>query len=351
MSELNLYDYNLPEELIAYFPIPERGRSKMLVLDKITGDSEIVDFRDIISLLNSGDCLVVNNTKVIKARLYGKKNITGAEIEFLLIHPIDEVSKKWKCMIKPGKRVKYDSKVFIYSKNKKELTDSYFKVLTHNEDGTYTVEFSCDNAYKFIENNGHMPLPPYIKREDQLSDEKWYQTVYSSVEGAVAAPTAGLHFTEDIINELKKKNISVVEITLHVGAGTFQPVSVANLEKHKMHSEQFSIDKNAVAEINKAKQAGRRVIAVGTTTTRVLETVGDENGFVHESSGWTDIFIYPPKKLKVIDCMITNFHLPKSTLIMLVSAFAGREKIMKAYNDAVNAKLRFFSYGDCMFIK
>ena len=335
------FDYYLPEELIAQVPIKERDHSRLLVLDKETGEINHERFDSIINYLNKGDVLVVNNTKVLPARLIGTKEDTNAVIEVLMLKDLGD--NKWECLSKPAKRIKVGTIV----KFSDELSA---KCIGIGEEGIRHFEFIYDGIfYEILDRLGEMPLPPYI--HEKLMDKDRYQTVYAKEVGSAAAPTAGLHFTKDLLNELKEKGIIIEEITLHVGLGTFRPVSVEDVSKHKMHSEFYSMSKSTADTLNKAKKEGRRIIAVGTTTTRTLETILRDNDEFKEINGWTDIFIYPGFKFKAIDALITNFHLPKSTLVMLVSALAGKDKIMKAYEEAVKEKYRFFSFGDAMFIK
>jgi S-adenosylmethionine:tRNA ribosyltransferase-isomerase len=351
MYNIDAYDYDLPEELIADFPKEDRASSRMLVLNRDSGEFEIKEFSSIIEYLNPNDCVVVNNTKVLKARFFGLKEGAGARIEAMLISPTKDSEKKWNCFIKPGKRVKCGTRVKLISDNETfHSTDEWYTVLEHKEDGSFVIELESDKIDSVFEKFGNIPLPPYIKRKAEKSDESRYQTVYSKEPGAVAAPTAGLHFTDEILNELENKGVGKAELTLHVGAGTFQPVSVDNIKDHKMHSEEFFLSEESADMINNTKKNGGRIIAIGTTSTRVLETLADSDGYVKAGYGWTDIFIYPPQKPKVVDLLLTNFHLPKSTLIMLVSTFAGREKVLEAYQYAINNKMRFYSYGDCMLI-
>jgi len=336
------FSYNLPEELIAQFPIEKRDSSRLLVLDKNTGEIEHKKFSDILDYLNEGDCLVVNNTRVIPARLYGEKVNTGAKIEFLLLKDLG--NKKWEVMAKPGKRVPVGTEVIFGQGILKA------KILDVVEDGNRVVEFIYDGVFnEILDKIGLMPLPPYIK--EKLKDKERYQTVYSKYDGSAAAPTAGLHFTDELLNKIKEKGINLVTVILHVGIGTFRPVKVENVEDHKMHSEYYEITKETAELINETIKKGKRVITVGTTTCRVLETVANEEGFVKEDKGNTNIFIYPGYEFKVVKTLITNFHLPESTLLMLVSALAGKEKILNAYNIAVEDKYRFFSFGDAMLIK
>lgn len=332
--------YDLPEELIAQTPIEKRDESRLMVLNRANQTIEHKTFKDIIDYLEPGDCLVRNNTKVIPARLYGKK-ATGAKIEFLLLNRID--GDIWECIVRPGHKLKPGTEV--------EFGDGILKatILDVMEGGTRKVEFKYEGIFnEILDKIGLMPLPPYI--HESLKDNDRYQTVYAKYEGSAAAPTAGLHFTPELFEKLKEKGIDVANVTLHVGIGTFRPVKVENVEEHHMHSEHFYIKQEDVDKINNAKKNGKRVIAVGTTSCRVLETIADENGMVKPTEGDTQIFIYPGYKYKCLDGLVTNFHLPESTLIMLVSALAGRDYIMKAYNEAVKEKYRFFSFGDAMII-
>ena len=334
--------YDLPQNLIAQTPLADRSSSRFLVMDKITGDITHTTFKAVVDYLNPGDCLVLNNTRVIPARLYGEKEHTGGKIEFLLLNRKSE--REWEVILKPGKKAKPGARfVFGGGKLKAEVIETV-------NGGNRIVRFEYDGLFEnVLDELGEMPLPPYITQK--LQDKDRYQTVYSKHEGSAAAPTAGLHFTKELLCEIEKKGIEIAYVTLHVGLGTFRPVKVENAEEHKMHSEFFVIDKENADKINRAKQNGGRIISVGTTSTRVLETVASEDGVLKEQSGWTDIFIYPPYKFKCVDCLITNFHLPESTLLMLVSAFSSKENIMRAYEIAVKEKYRFFSFGDAMFIK
>jgi len=332
--------YDLPEELIAQTPIEKRDESRLMVLNRANQTIEHKTFKDIIDYLEPGDCLVRNNTKVIPARLYGKK-ATGAKIEFLLLNRIE--GDIWECIVRPGHKLKPGTEV--------EFGDGILKakVLDVMEGGTRKVEFKYEGIFnEILDKIGLMPLPPYI--HESLKDNDRYQTVYAKYEGSAAAPTAGLHFTPELFEKIKAKGIDVANVTLHVGIGTFRPVKVENVEEHHMHSEHFYIKQEDVDKINNAKKNGKRVIAVGTTSCRVLETIADENGMVKPTEGDTQIFIYPGYKYKCLDGLVTNFHLPESTLIMLVSALAGRDYIMKAYNEAVKERYRFFSFGDAMLI-
>ena len=334
--------FELPEELIAQYPLEKRDSSRLMVLDKKTGEIEHRKFHDILEYLNEGDTLVLNNTRVLPARLIGEKEETGGKIEFLLLKRIE--GDKWECLAKPGRKAKVGT-VFTFGEGKLKAI-----VREIGEEGNRIIEFKYDAIFEqVLDELGQMPLPPYI--HEKLEDKERYQTVYSKEKGSAAAPTAGLHFTEELLKEIKDKGVNIAYLTLHVGLGTFRPVKVDDVNNHVMHSEYYHLDKENAELINKTKEAGKRVIAVGTTSSRTLETIGDENGRVREQSGWTDIFIYPGYKFKIVDNLITNFHLPESTLIMLVSALAGQDNIMNAYNTAVKEKYRFFSFGDSMFIK
>ena len=335
------FNYNLPKELIAQVPIKNRDQSRLMVLDRANKTIEHKIFKDIIDYLQPGDCLVRNNTKVIPARLYGVKEETGANVEFLLLKRID--GDIWEVMVKPGKKLMPGVRV--------EFGNGLLKaeILEKLEDGNRKVKFEYNGIFNEILNEiGLMPLPPYI--HEKLKEKDRYQTVYAKYEGSAAAPTAGLHFTDELFEKLKEKGVEVANVTLHVGIGTFRPVKVENIEEHDMHSEHFYIKSEDAEKINKAKREGHRVIAVGTTSCRVLESIADENGYVKEVEGDTNIFIYPGYKFKCLDALITNFHLPESTLIMLVSALAGKDFIMKAYEEAVKEQYKFFSFGDAMFI-
>lgn len=336
------FDFYLPEELIAQHPLLKRDESRLMVLDKKTGKIEHKNFYNIVDYLYKGDTLVLNDTRVIPARLIGEKVGTGGKIEFLLLKRLED--DKWECLAKPGKYAKVNKR-FVFGEGK--LNCEVVEVL---ENGNRIIKFEYDGIFEeVLDSLGEMPLPPYI--HEKLEDKERYQTVYSKEEGSAAAPTAGLHFTEDLLQKIKDKGVNIVYLTLHVGLGTFRPVKVSDIENHEMHSEFYSLSKESADIINKTKEEGHRVISVGTTSTRTLETIGDSNNRVAEKSGWTDIFIYPGYKFKIVDNLITNFHLPESTLIMLVSTLAGKENVLNAYNTAVNEKYRFFSFGDAMFIK
>ena len=336
------FDYDLPEELIAQDPLADRSSSRLLVLDKRSGDIHHRVFRDIVEELRAGDVLVLNNTKVIPARLYGRKADTGAVIEVLLLNRKQD--NTWEVLVRPGKKAKEGAVI--------EFGDGLLKgeVVRILEEGNRLIRFSFDGIFEeILDQLGEMPLPPYIKHK--LKDRDRYQTVYAKYDGSAAAPTAGLHFTNKLLGEIREKGVQVAEVTLHVGLGTFRPVKVDKVESHHMHTEHYIIDEATAETINSAKREGRRVIAVGTTSLRTLESAAGEDGQLKAGEGDTDIFIYPGYQFKMIDALITNFHLPKSTLVMLVSALAGRENIMKAYNEAISERYRFFSFGDAMFIK
>ena len=334
--------YDLPEELIAQKPISKRDNSRLLVLDKKTHEIEHKRFPHIIDYLNKGDLLVLNDTKVIPERLFGHREGKEESIEFLLLRRIE--GDKWETLVRPGKKVKPSNNIIF---GDKELIANVLDIL---EDGTRIVEFSYKGIFEeILDKLGEMPLPPYIK--EKLEDKNRYQTVYSKYEGSAAAPTAGLHFTDEILKDIEKKGINITFLTLHVGLGTFRPVKVENIEEHHMHSEYYSVSKSTADIINKTKLNGGKIIAVGTTTTRTLESLPIENGKVIPRTGWTDIFITPGYKFKIVDKLVTNFHLPESTLLMLVSALAGKENIINAYNIAIEERYRFFSFGDAMLIK
>lgn len=336
------FDYELPQELIAQVPIKDRSASRLMVLNRENKTIEDKIFKDILDYLKPGDCLVRNNTKVIPARLYGIKEETGVHIEFLLLKRIE--GDIWEVMVHPGRRLKIGTKVIFRNGLLKA------EILEMMEGGNRKVKFEYEGIFnEILDQIGLMPLPPYIK--EKLDDKSRYQTVYAKYEGSAAAPTAGLHFTEELLEKIKEKGVEIANVTLHVGIGTFRPVKVENIEEHDMHSEHYYIKHEDVEKINNTKKNGGRIIAVGTTSCRVLESVADEKGLVKETEGDTSIFIYPGYKFKCIDCLITNFHLPESTLIMLVSALAGKDYIMKAYKHAVEEKYRFFSFGDAMFIE
>ncbi len=334
--------YDLPQELIAQDPLEDRSSSRLMVLDKKTGQVEHRIFRDIVDYLNPGDCLVVNNTKVIPARLMGVKEDTGAHIEVLLLKR--KADNVWETLVKPGKKARPGARI--------DFGDGLLKaeVLEVVDEGNRLIRFEFDGIFEeILDKLGQMPLPPYITH--QLKDKNRYQTVYAKHEGSAAAPTAGLHFTPELLEKIQEKGIKLAHVTLHVGLGTFRPVKVDDVTQHHMHSEFYMVEEDQARLINETKAAGGRVICVGTTSCRTLESATGEDGILKAGSGWTEIFIYPGYRFKIMDALITNFHLPESTLLMLVSAFADKEKIMKAYEKAVRERYRFFSFGDAMFIK
>lgn len=334
--------YDLPQELIAQDPLEERSSSRLLVLDRKTGEREHRVFREIVDFLHPGDCLVVNNTKVIPARLMGVKEGTGAGIEVLLLKRCED--NVWETLVKPGKKARPGVRI---SFGDGLLTGEVLEVV---EEGNRRIRFTYEGIFEeILDRLGQMPLPPYITH--QLKDKNRYQTVYARHEGSAAAPTAGLHFTPELLEAIKEKGVKLAHVTLHVGLGTFRPVKVEDVAKHHMHSEFYMIEEEQARLINKTKGAGGRVICVGTTSCRTLESAADEKGVLHAGSGWTDIFIYPGYGFKLMDALITNFHLPESTLLMLVSAFSGKEQVMAAYEEAVKERYRFFSFGDAMFIQ
>ncbi|MDR5658058.1 tRNA preQ1(34) S-adenosylmethionine ribosyltransferase-isomerase QueA [Serpentinicella sp. ANB-PHB4] len=336
------FDFKLPEELIAQQPLSKRDHSKLMVLDKKTGAISHDYFYNILDYLNPNDCLVLNDTRVLPARLIGSKKDTGGKIEFLLLKRKD--LNQWETLAKPGKRAKVGTK-FTFGDGVLEA-----EVVGIGDEGSRIIEFKYEGVFEeILDGLGKMPLPPYITQE--LEESERYQTVYSKHTGSAAAPTAGLHFTNELLNKIKDKGVQVIYITLHVGLGTFRPVKVENIFDHKMHSEYYSITEETANIINKCKQQGNKVVAVGTTSCRTLESATDDTGKVLAKNGWTDIFIYPGYQFKVLDGLITNFHLPESTLIMLVSALAGKEKTLNAYKVAVEQEYRFFSFGDAMIIK
>lgn len=333
--------FDLPEELIAQHPLEKRDESKLMVLDKNTGEIQHKVFKDIIEYLDEGDCLVLNDTRVMPARLYGAKEGSGGKMEFLLLRRLEK--DIWETLVKPGKRAKVGAR-FTFGNG--ELKAEIIEVL---ENGNRKVKFEYEGVFEAVlDALGEMPLPPYIT--EKLEDKERYQTVYSKEVGSAAAPTAGLHFTEELLDKIKEKGINIAFVTLHVGLGTFRPVKAENIEEHEMHAEYYYLNSENAKIINAAKESGKRVIAVGTTSNRTLESIADNSGRVKEASGYTSIFIYPGYKFKIVDALITNFHLPESTLIMLISAFSTRDIVMNAYNTAVENRYRFFSFGDAMFI-
>ena len=334
--------YDLPEELIAQDPLEDRSSSRLLVLDKKTGETEHHVFREIVDYLDPGDCLVINDTKVIPARLIGAKEETGAKIEVLLLkRGADDV---WETLVKPGRKARPGTRI---SFGDGLLTGEVMDIV---DEGNRLIHFEYEGIFEeILDRLGQMPLPPYITH--QLKDKDRYNTVYAEHPGSAAAPTAGLHFTPELLEKIKNKGVDIAHVTLHVGLGTFRPVKVDDVENHHMHSEFYMIDETAAEKINRAKENGKRVICVGTTSCRTIESAADENGRLKACSGWTDIFIYPGYQFKILDALITNFHLPESTLVMLVSALAGREHVLAAYEEAVKERYRFFSFGDAMFIR
>ncbi|MFQ3542652.1 tRNA preQ1(34) S-adenosylmethionine ribosyltransferase-isomerase QueA [Halobacillus rhizosphaerae] len=339
--DINQYDFELPEELIAQVPLLDRSSSRLMVLNRQEKEISHRKFNEVQEFLNPGDCLVLNDTKVLPARLYGAKQDTGGKVEVLLLH--QEADDVWEVLVKPAKKIKVGTRIeFGGGKLIAECTEI-------QEHGGRKVQFYYDGIFlEVLESLGEMPLPPYIK--EQLSDRERYQTVYAKEEGSAAAPTAGLHFTRELLAEIEASGVEIAYLTLHVGLGTFRPVSVDQIEEHDMHAEFYRVSQETAAQLNRVKANGGRIISIGTTSTRTLETLMRDYGEFTEASGWTDIFIYPPQQLKAIDGLITNFHLPKSTLIMLVSAFAGRDFILEAYHQAVEERYRFFSFGDAMLI-
>ena len=342
-NEMKVTDYyfDLPQEQIAQDPLEDRSSSRLLVLDKETGEYSHHVFREITEFLKPGDCLVLNNTKVIPARLFGEKEGTQAKIEILLLKRKE--NDVWETLVKPGKKAKVGTKIIFGGGL---LVGEVIDIV---EEGNRLIQFTYEGIFEeILDQLGQMPLPPYITH--QLKDKNRYQTVYAKYDGSAAAPTAGLHFTPELLQQVKDMGVDIAEVTLHVGLGTFRPVKVDNILEHHMHSEFYMVTQEAADKINNAKKSGHRVICVGTTSCRTIESAADENGMLKESSGWTEIFIYPGYQFKVLDCLITNFHLPESTLLMLVSALAGKEQVMRVYEEAVQERYRFFSFGDAMII-
>ncbi len=336
------FDYELPEELIAQDPLEDRSSSRLMVLDKETGSIRHRIFRDITEELEPGDCLVINNTRVIPARLFGAKRDTGAVIEVLLLKRRE--NNIWETLVKPGRKARPGT---VLDFGEGLLTGEVVDIV---DEGNRLIRFSYEGIFEeILDQLGQMPLPPYITHP--LKDKNRYQTVYAKYDGSAAAPTAGLHFTEQLLEQIRQKGVEIASVTLHVGLGTFRPVKVDKIEEHHMHSEFYRIEEEEAKKINRAKESGHRIVSVGTTSCRTLESAADENGHLEAKSGWTDIFIYPGYRFKCIDALITNFHLPQSTLVMLVSALAGREHILAAYEEAVRERYRFFSFGDAMLIQ
>lgn len=336
------FDYELPKELIAQVPLKERTASRLMVVNREKGTVENKTFTDLIDYLNKGDLLVLNNTRVIPARLYGTKKETGAAIEFLLLKRLSLT--RWEVILKPGKKAKPGAE-FVFGDGSLSA-----KIIDFTEDGGRIVEFSYEGVFEeILDRFGQMPLPPYIT--EKLEDRERYQTVYAKFDGSAAAPTAGLHFTDAFFEKIREKGVGIAFVTLHVGLGTFRPVKCENILEHKMHTEHYFINEETASMVNETKERGGKIVAVGTTSVRVLETAADENGRVSACEGDTDIFIYPGYKFKAVDRLVTNFHLPQSTLLMLISALYNREKILEAYEEAIREKYRFFSFGDAMFIQ
>ena len=342
-TNLHDYYYDLPEELIAQDPLTDRASSRLMILDKETGQVTHKIFKDVIDYLNPGDCLVINDTKVIPARLIGSKVDTGATIEVLLLKRKPDLKDTWEVLVKPGKKAKVGARI---SFGDGKLVGDIIDIV---DEGNRIIKFEYDGIFEeILDQLGQMPLPPYITHK--LEDKTMYNTVYATHNGSAAAPTAGLHFTEELLAQIEEKGIKIARVTLHVGLGTFRPVKVENILEHHMHSEFYMVDEKAAEIVNSTIDNGGRVVSVGTTSTRTLESIAQEDGHIQACSGWTQIFIYPGYKFKTVDCLITNFHLPESTLVMLVSALAGREHVLDAYKIAVENKYRFFSFGDAMMI-
>lgn len=332
--------YDLPKELIAQHPLEDRSSSRLLIANRYDKNLKEDIFKNIINYLNKGDVLVINNTKVIPARIHGHRKDKEENIEILLLTREGDI---WECLVKPGKKVKIGTEIIFSDKLKAEVIDI-------SEDGNRFIKFIYEGIFEeILDQLGEMPLPPYIK--EKLDDQTRYNTVYSKIEGSAAAPTAGLHFTKELLEQIKNKGVKIAPITLHVGLGTFRPVKVEDVEKHHMHSEYYMVSEESASIINDAKKNGNKIIAVGTTSMRTLESVADKNGMLKETRGWTDIFIYPGYEFKCVDSLITNFHLPESTLLMLVSAFSSKDIIFNAYEYAIKNKFRFFSFGDAMFLR
>ena len=354
MLATSLFDYELPPELIARYPAAHRDGSRMMVLDRKTGHAEIHPFTDIIDYLSPGDAIIRNNTKVCRGRMFARKAgiADGAKFELLLVEPYNGIPGEWNCMIKPGKRAKDGTHAVLLEHDGTLNRDGIgFTVIERNSDDTFHIRFDRNDDMLLQERFGHIPLPPYLNRDAEPEDDERYQTVYAAIPGAVAAPTAGLHFTQGIFSQAREKGVSIGELTLHVGPGTFKPVSADYAEEHKMHFEDFVLPPEVAELANSTRRAGHKVLAVGTTTVRVLESCCDPNGVLTARSGRTDIFLHPPYQAVSADMLLTNFHLPCSTLLMLVSCFCDREMVLEAYRMAVREKMRFYSYGDCMLLK
>ena len=354
MLSTSMFDYMLPPELIAQHPAERRDGSRMLVLDRKSGECEIRPFGAITEYISPGDALIYNDTKVLRGRMFARKNgrEDGAKFEILLVEALDPERRNWNVMIKPGKRALPGTTAVLLNNDGSLNSDGdFFEVTGRDDDGTFRICFNSADSDRLQMRYGHIPLPPYIVRKDENADAERYQTVFAANEGAVAAPTAGLHFTPEILDELRRKGVQEAAVTLHVGPGTFKPVSVENVEEHKMHTEEFFLTSDTAELINRTHRAGKKVLAVGTTTVRVLESCAGEDGTVTACHGKTDIFLYPPRKIRAEEMLLTNFHLPKSTLLMLVSCFCDREKVLNAYEYAIANRMRFYSYGDCMLLK
>ncbi len=341
------FDYDLPAELIAQHPPAERSAARMLALNRDTGECELRGFRDFGEYLRAGDCLVLNDTRVIPARLFGIKEGGGARLELLLLRPQGDVGNRWAALVRPARRVRRGAGIRLLDRGGGETDVSCRLVDRVAEEAILEFDGEVD---AILARCGHMPLPPYIRREDELSDQERYQTVFARHPGAVAAPTAGLHFTPEVLDGLRAKGVQVAELTLHVGPGTFRPVAVEDLCEHRMHTERYVLPSETAVAINRARHAGGRIVAVGTTVVRVLESCADAGGLVRPGEGETDIFLHPPYRPRVVDLLLTNFHLPRSTLLMLVCCLADRERVLAAYRLAVARGLRFYSYGDCMLL-
>ena len=334
------FDFTLPKELIAHYPLDERSGSRMLVLNRKNGECECTEFVDFSEYLQPGDCIVVNNTEVIPARLFGNKQPGGAHVEVLLLKELPD--KTWEALLRPGSRLKVGSNILLND------SKSSICVKKKNSDGIFNIAFSAENIPDLISKIGRMPLPPYINREVEEFDKKRYQTIFAANRGAIAAPTAGLHFDEKVIRLIKNKGVKIIPITLHIGLGTFKPVKTTRVNEHMIHSEEYSVTREAADQINEAKAGGGSIVAVGTSVVRVLETCVNSSGLLESKEGITNLFLHPPYTPRIVDKLLTNFHLPKSTLLMLVCTFANREIVFNAYRRAIKEKYRFFSYGDCM---
>lgn len=340
--KLDDFSYELPEKLIAQFPRKERDQSRLMVLDRSTREIHHKVFKDLSEFFNEGDCMIVNNTRVFPARLIGTKDKTGAKVEVFLLRNLE--NGIWEVMVKPARKVRLGNKIVFSPEFSCDIIDNTVS-------GGRIIEVHCNgDFFEVLENVGKTPLPPYMKREPEPIDREYYQTVYATERGAVAAPTAGLHFTTEMMETLKNKGVNIVTVTLHVGLGTFKPVQVDDISRHQMHSEYYEISDEVARTINETREKGKAVYAVGTTSVRVVETVADRNGYVRQGKGWTDKFIFPPYQFRAIDHLITNFHLPQSTLLMLTSAFANHDFTMKAYQEAIKEKYNFYSYGDAMLV-